>query len=166
MKRLILSSILIISLASWSCKSIDETYPIDLEGEWTIVHSTRLRIFNNGNVEVFEDKDNAGTLNIYDDPEAISDLVKKFDFDYTNYANARAAFTRLLFTDEEATRIFFSKALCDSPFDCDIVWTVDENKKNRQVWSAYGDQTGYFYGERYDPSNDNYHLKWTITLER
>ena len=166
MKRLI--TIIFIALACWilSCKPTDEAYPIDLEGDWQIVKSERMRIFNNGNVEFFEDLENAGTLNIYDDPDAISDLVKGFDFSYTNFNGANVSFSSLLHTDEEGLRIFMAGVLCNSPFECDIVWTVDENDKNRQVWSAYGDQTNFFYGDQYDPSNDDFHLKWTIILER
>lgn len=149
-----------------ACKGTDEAYPIDLEGEWTIVKSERLRIFNNGSVEYFEDQTDAGTLNIYDDPEAISDLTKAFDFNYTNYNGQNASFSSILYTDEEGLRIFMAGVLCNQVFECDIVWTVDENMKNRQVWSAYGDETMYFYGDQYDPSNDSYHLKWTITLEK
>ena len=135
-------------------------------GDWTIVHSERAIINADGTLDVFEDKDNAGTLRVFE-PNPPAETFKEFELNYTNYLGDLAYISSYVYTDEGGTRIFFSKVLCDSPFECDIVWTVEKNGKNKQVWATYGTADGFFYPpDRYDPSNDASHLVWRITLER
>ncbi len=148
------------------CKKIEFKYPKQLMGDWTIVHSERAIINSDGTLDFFEDKKNAGNLKVYE-PNPSAETFKEFEFTYTNFNGQGAFFHSYIYTDEGGTRIFFSKILCDSPFECDLVWTVEENKKNRQVWAAYGTSDGFFYPpDRFDPSDDATHLVWRITLER
>ena len=150
----------------FSCKGDEFKFPDKLDGDWTIVRSERMAILADGSVDVFEDIENAGTLQIYE-PSPPAETLKEFRMLYTNYLGDQVDISSLLYTDEASSRIGFSKVLCNSPFECDIIWTVDENKKNRQVWSTYGNEEMFFYPpDRYDPSNDDFHLKWRITLER
>lgn len=149
-----------------ACKDDKFTYPDKLDGEWTIERSERMLIHQDGSVEVFEDIENAGKIDIFE-PSPPAETLKEFTMDYTNFLGEQVFLNSLLYTDEVSSRVMMSKVLCDSPFECDIVWTVDTNKKNKQVWSTYGNETHLFYPpDRYDPSNDNAHLKWRITLKR
>lgn len=167
MKNQYLSGIFcLLSIILFDCGRDEFTYPKKLDGDWKIAKSERWIIFNDGSTEKFEDLTDAGTLQIFE-PNPTAETLKEFIFTYTNFKNEEVEIQSLLKTDEDSKRIFFSKVLCDSPFECDIVWTVDENKKNSQVWSAYGNQDNFFYSsDRYNPSNDTHHYKWTITLEK
>ena len=157
---------LAILAAFVGCQPDEFDYPDDLKGEWRIVRSERMGILPDGTIDKFEDLDNAGTLNIFEaTPSAES--FKEFMMTYTNYQGTLVNLHSDLYTDEDKRRIGFSQVLCNSPFQCDIIWTVDENKKNKQVWSTYGTEDGFFYPpDRYDPTNDDVHLKWRITLEK
>lgn len=163
--KYLLSSLSIFILFS-ACSGPEFTYPEKLDGSWTISRSERMIIWNNGTVEHFEDIENAGTLLVYEPvPEAAT--LKEFVFTYTNYLGATAEFSSLLYSDEGGKRVSFSGVLCNSPFECDIVWTVEENSKNRQVWATYGDNQKFFYPpDRWDPTDEDGHLKWRITLTR
>jgi len=148
------------------CRKIEFKYPDRLEGEWKIVKSERAIINQDGSLDYFENLENSGNLSVFEaDPPA--ETFKEFIFNFTNYLGDSGSFRSFIYTDEGGSRIFFSQVLCNSPFECDLVWTVEENKRNRQVWAAYGTLDGYFYPpDRYDPSNDSGHLVWRITLEK
>ncbi len=157
---------LLLAVILSGCKKIEFKYPKQLMGDWTIAHSERAIIYSDGSVTLFEDQTNAGTLSVYE-PSPPAETFKEFEFSYTNFEGQSGFFHSYLYTDEGGTRIFFSKILCDSPFQCDIVWTVEKNEKNKQVWAAYGTADAFFYPpDQFDPSNDAVHLVWRITLTR
>ncbi|MBI1226537.1 MAG: hypothetical protein GC192_14985 [Bacteroidetes bacterium] len=155
-----------LTLILTSCQPDEIKYPDALIGTWTITKSERMGILSDGSVDKFEDIENAGTLDIFEaTPPA--ETFKEFVFNYTNFQGDKVTLNSLIYTDEDKRRVSFSKVLCGSPFECDIVWTVEENKKNKQVWSTYGNEEAFFYpNDRYDPTDDDLHLKWRITLEK
>jgi hypothetical protein len=165
MKKLLFILIMFTVLFA-GCKKKQYKYIDDLEGEWTITHSERVMIYPDGTQDVYEDIDNAGTMSVYEaNPPA--ETFKDFTFSYTNFQGVPVGISSSVYVDEDATRVGFSQVLCSSPFECDIVWTIEVDKKNKQVWAAYGTADGFFFPpDRYDPTNDDYHLVWRITLER
>lgn len=149
-----------------ACKGDKFKFPDRLDGSWKIVKSERWAILADGTTDQFEDLSDAGSMQIYE-PSPPAETLKEFLFTYTNFQGDQVQFNSLLYTDVASSRVMMSQVLCNSPFECDIVWTVDVNKKNKQVWSVYGTEAGFFYaGNRYDASSNDFHLKWTITLER
>lgn len=132
---------------------------------WNIVHSERAILDENGGKTVFEDLNNAGSITFRDDPSGLPGL-KQTDFEYTNYLGQSSIFTTTFYANEDGTRVGFAGVLCSSPFECDLVFTVDENKSKRQVWSAYGSDDTFFFPP--DPYNANKpdHIRWKITLEK
>lgn len=165
-----MKNIFITSFAAFSilflmnCKADEFKYPDDLEGTWKITRSERMAIFPDGSIDKFEDLENAGSLEIFEATPA-AETFKEFIFTYTNFQGDNVGLQSLIYTDEDRRRVSFSKVLCDSPFECDIVWTVDTDEKKKQVWSTYGNEAHFFYPpDRYDPTDDSQHLKWRITL--
>ena len=158
--------LLLLPLLLWQCKEEKAKYVDQLDGEWNIERSERMHIREDGSLEYFEDIENAGRIEIFEaTPPAVT--LKEFTMEYTNFEGTPVFLNSLLYTDEGSTRVMMSKVLCDSPFECDIVWTVETNKKNRQVWAAYGGPSTYFYPpDRFDPSLNSSHLKWRLTLRR
>ncbi|MCG8574094.1 MAG: hypothetical protein MI810_04360 [Flavobacteriales bacterium] len=133
--------------------------------EWEITTSKRWIIYNDGTTEIFEDLTNAGTIYITEDPLG-SEILKEVRMVYTNYLGGTSDFTTLLYTDDLHTRVGMSQVLCNDPFECDLVWTVDVNKRNKQVWSAYGSDGSYFFPPDTYNANKDHHLKWEITLTK
>ncbi len=149
-----------------NCEMAKTRYTNRLDGEWTIGHSERVRINDDGSTEVFEDLDDAGTLSVYE-PEPSSVTLKEFRFVYTNYLGATLDVTSLLAVDDANRRVFMTGILSDGLYQSDLIWTVHRNTPLRQVWSAYGNSEQLFWpADRFDAGNDAYHVRWTITLER
>lgn len=72
-----------------------------------------------------------------------------------------------LFSDEKNKRIVFKNALCDSSASCDLIWTIDKSKDNKQVWFVYGvDSTFFFPYNNNNPGSASNWVKWKITLKK
>jgi len=132
---------------------------------WNIDQSIRSVIDQDGNETIFEDGQNAGTISIYDDPLGF-DGLKEAHFIYTNYLGQTSDFIATFYVNEDATRVGFAGALCNSPFECDLLFTVSENKKKSQVWTAYGSDNTYFFPPDTYNANKVDHIKWQLRLSR
>ncbi len=137
-----------------------------LVGNWTIEQSERMVITTGGSEDVYEDISNCGDIVISDIHED-STTVKNFTFTYIDANGDTLKVTNKLYTDDKNKRIVFKNALCDTTVGCDLIWTVDKSKKNKQIWSAYGIDNDFFYSpNNFDPNNANQWLMWRITLKR
>jgi len=137
-----------------------------LVGNWTIEQSERMTITSGGSEMTDEDISNCGDMVISDIHED-STTVKNVDFTYYASNGDTLDFVGKLYTDDKNKRIVFKNALCDSTVGCDLIWTVDKSKKNKQIWSAYGVDGEWFYPtNNSDPNNANQWLMWRITLTR
>lgn len=137
-----------------------------LVGNWTIEQSERMIINSGGSEQTVEDISNSGDMVVSDIHED-STTVKNVDFTYVSSMGDTLKFVGKLYTDDKNKRIVFKNALCDSTSGCDLIWTVDKSKKNKQIWSAYGVDNDWFYSpNNSDPGNANQWLMWRITLKR
>lgn len=137
-----------------------------LMGEWNVERTERMRIFPDGSVVHFEDISNAGSLTVMEaNPPAT--FLREYAFTCTNFEGITFSLGGNMIFDEDGSRAIWLNALCSDPFECDLVWTLEENKRNKQVWSAYGNETEFFWPtDRWNPGDDASHLKWRITLVR
>ncbi|MEM1093368.1 MAG: hypothetical protein AAGJ10_02105 [Bacteroidota bacterium] len=134
-----------------------------LLGTWDIVHSERIAIFDDGSTEVFEDLTDAGTLEISEG--GVTGILTDFVLDYTNFAGTRINFEGSVSVDEETSRVLLSPFDCGSSiFNCSLVMNVQEDKRRQQIWT-------YFYTDpprqgQYDPTANDTHFRWTLTLRK
>ncbi len=137
-----------------------------LTGNWIIEKSERFEIYSGGSEVPLEDISNCGDLVISDIHED-STTVKNFVFTYIDQYGDTMKVANKLYTDDKNKRIVFKNALCDSTVGCDLIWTVDKSKKNKQIWSAYGIDDDFFYSpNNADPTDADHWLMWRITLKR
>lgn len=156
---------LVAALAIFSCNKQKRTMK-RLTGNWTIEQSERMIITAGGSEQLYEDLSNCGDIVISDIHED-STTVKNFVFTYIDGNGDTLKVANKLYTDDKNKRIVFKNALCDSTVGCDLIWTVDKSKKNKQIWSAYGVDSTFFYpANNFDPNNANQWLMWRITLKR
>lgn len=135
------------------------------EKEWNIETSKRWIIYNDGGTEIFEDLTDAGTIYIRTDPNSALGF-KEVRMVYTNVLGASTDFTTSLYANEDATRIGMAGVLCNSPFQCDLVWNVEESSNNKQTWTAFGADDVFFFPPDLYNANKGFHLKWEITLKK
>lgn len=137
-----------------------------LIGNWTIARSERAVIHSGGGEDMYEDITGCGEV-VVSELEPKSDEAKKFSFRYYGSGNDTLVMEGTLYTDEKNKRIVFEKVLSDSTVYSNLIWTVDKSKKNKQIWSAYGVDTTYFYPtNKFNPGDANNWLMWRITLKR
>ena len=157
--------LLVCTVAIFSCNKQKRKMK-GLVGNWTIEQSERMVITAGGSESTYEDLANCGDLVVSDIHED-STTVKNFTFTYYGSDGDTIKVTNKLYTDDKNKRIVFKNALCDSTVGCDLIWTVDKSKKNKQIWSAYGVDSTFFYpANNFDPNNANQWLMWRITLKR
>ncbi|MBK8556346.1 MAG: hypothetical protein IPL65_11520 [Lewinellaceae bacterium] len=118
-----------------ACKTKEDRYLDRLEGTWTIDRLERKEIHTDGSVTVLTDERSVGTLNMkvatLDNLEL--ENLKDFIFDYTE--NGLQKYVEgVLKVDEQAKRVIVLGGTC---IQCDLAYTVDVNKKGKQVWSTY-----------------------------
>jgi hypothetical protein len=135
-----------------------------LVGNWTIEKSERAVIYSDGSEDMYEDRSDVGEIVISD---GATDETKNFTFWYVEPDGDTMRFASTLSTDEKNKRLVFEKVLSDSTVYSDVIWTIDKSKKNKQVWSAYGvDTTFYYPTNKFNPGSANNWLMWRITLKR
>lgn len=138
-----------------------------LEGNWSIETSERSIMYPDGSTAEYENVSNAGTLVIYKDPNGTSDESMLYDFTYVSSNGDTLKASNVLVTDEKKNRIIMQKALNDSTFHCDLSWTIEKTKKNKQIWSIYGvDSTYYYPTNNQNPGAARNWLEWKMTLKR
>ena len=159
-----IAAVAIFALLLLGCNKEKRTLKRLDNTRWDIVKSERWIIYNGGTTDQFEDLDNAGTVTIATDPWG-SDGVKELTMNYTNFQGATASFTRLIYIDEAAERLSINGALCNNVFECDLVFNIEVNQKNKQVWTAFGTDDTFVYPASYN-ANQDFHVKWQLTLEK
>jgi len=110
-----------------------------MEGTWTI-NEAITRIYEDGSTEVISNTPNVGTLLL--EP---SDFEGGVFLDYTLTLN-NSSFTwvqKPFKTGEGRKRVFFYYFYCEELFNCDMVATIEEDKRNSQKWSFYKNESGF-----------------------
>jgi len=114
-----------------SCSDKQERFANRMEGTWIIEREVIEQIYADGTVIEEADNENIGTL-LLEDQEGVGNVF----LDYTLQINgATYPWNRLPFkTGEERKRVFFYNFFCPEVFGCDLVCTIIEDERNRQVW--------------------------------
>lgn len=142
----------------------DEKLMDRMEGNWKIEKSVVTYHYANGDEQVVENMDNAGTLIV---SEGSSDLEKNYDLFYVNVQGDTLRAKNVMVTDEYRTRMMMMNAISDSLGDHPIVWSIEKQKRNKQIWSTYGVDSTLFYPANNDnPGAAGNWVYWQITLKR
>jgi hypothetical protein len=129
---LLIASILLLFMG---CKKYEFRWVDKMAGVWQIENFTLTEIDSSGNVTTLIDKDNAGTMEFsqsYIDGlklEGIFDYKRTLNVDGTNVLTEGTGTI-----DEEGTRLIFYGGYC---IQCDSMYTIDVNKKNKLVYSQF-----------------------------
>ena len=157
------AAIFTLALTMTSCHR-DEKALQKMEGNWTIEESILTYHSASGGEQVIEQLSNCGTLII---SEGDSDLAKTYDFFFVNSTDDTMKIKNSLLTDESRNRMMMMEAIVDSSGNKPIVWTIEKQKKNKQVWSTYGvDSTLFYPANNNDPGAATNWVSWQITLKR
>lgn len=158
--------IIIASLAAFAttaCKK-DEKLMERMEGNWTIVSSVKTIRYADGSESVFEDLSNTGQLVI---SKGSLDLEKNYDFFYIDRFLDTMQAKDILVTDEYRNRMVMVNGYADSTGLKNIVWTIEKQKRNKQVWSTYGvDSTLFYPTNNMNPGGAGNWVYWEIELKR
>lgn len=162
--RIALAVIAAVLFTLTSCNR-DEKLMKKMEGNWNIESSVITYHFASGGEQVIEDLSNTGRLVI---TEGNSDLEKSYDFFYINSQLDTIQANNQLVTDEYRSRMIMTEALIDTVNgNKPIVWTIEKQKRNKQVWSTYGvDSTLFYPSNNMNPGTAENWVSWTITLKR
>jgi len=139
-----------------------------LVGNWNIEKSERAYLNFDGTEDIYETIDNAGKLVISEDPNNPSKTMRLYDFMFIDANQDTLQQKDSLITDEDNKRIIFLNALVDSNgVEKNLVWTIEKEKKNKQIWSCYGVDSTFFYPENNNnPGDAANSLVWRLTLKR
>jgi hypothetical protein len=113
------------------CKNQQERYPNRMEGTWNIAREIIEIIQTDGTTTLESDERNVGFFTFTSPPDGVV---------FTNYSlvlnNSSFSINSEPFKcDEERKRVFFYYFYCLDLFGCDLVATIEEDGRNRQVWS-------------------------------
>ncbi|MFI5203596.1 MAG: hypothetical protein ACHQF2_03780 [Flavobacteriales bacterium] len=135
-----------------------------LEGNWSIETSEKSYINQGGTEEVYETVSNAGKLIISEGP---SKEIKQYDFFFVGANNDTMKSINQLVTDEFNRRLVMLNGYTDSLGSRNLVWTIEKERKNKQVWAVYGVDSTYFYpANNLNPGAASNWAVWRITLKR
>lgn len=137
-------------------------------GNWEIKSSERAYLNTDGSETVYETLSYAGTLVIFEeDPDNPSETTKLYDFTFIDGNGDTLTAENRLVTDDKNKRIILKNALSDADTLCDIVWTIEKNKKNSQTWAVYGVDSTFFYPtNNQNPGAAVNSLVWRMELKR
>lgn len=117
-----------------SC-SKEDRYLNRLEGDWNVESLVRVEIQWDGTVKVLSDERDAGTFTMVTATFDDLTLDNLLDLSYSYVENGQTfSGQEVVKVDEHAKRVIFLGGDC---IQCDLAYTIDENKPNRQVWSTY-----------------------------
>lgn len=135
-----------------------------LEGNWSIEASEKILYRTDGTTEAMETISNAGKLVI---SGGSSDEIKQYDLFYVGVLGDTIQVKNELVTDEYNTRMIMLSGYADSTGNKNLVWTIEKEKKNKQVWTTYGvDSTLFYPANNHNPGAAQNWVKWKITLKR
>ena len=168
-KKTTFLSVVTIVLMTVSCNK-EKSLMKRLTTNWKIEKSEIAILSEGGEDNVIESVENAGKLTVYDeDPDNPSKDSKLYDF-YVLDVNGDTMVSKYggtLITDEKNKRMIMTKALNDSTYLSDIVWTIEENKKKKQTWTTYGVDSTLFYPENNEnPGAATNWIEWRIWLKK
>ena len=154
----------ILSIAVLVSCNKEERLMKRLEGNWRIDKSVKTIHYADGHEEVIEDISDAGKLIL---SEGSSDNEKQYDFLYIDKNLDTMRSYNVLVTDEYNNRMIMTDAYTDTTGAKNIVWTIEKEKKNKQVWSTYGVDSVLFYpSNNHNPGAAGNWVVWTVTLRR
>ena len=154
----------ILSMAVMISCNKEERLMKRLEGNWKIESSVKKIIYADGHEEIIEEISDCGKLVL---SESSADNMKQYDFLYVDKNQDTTKSYNLLVTDEYNNRMVMTDAYTDTTGSRNIVWTIEKEKKNKQVWSTYGVDSVLFYpANNTNPGTANNWVVWTITLRR
>jgi hypothetical protein len=136
-----------------------------LEGNWTIESAEKIVYFNDGTSTTIESLNKPGKLVI---SKGSSAEEKNYDFFYVDVNMDTIKMTDKLVTDEYNTRMVMLNGYTDtSGTKKNVVWTIEKNNKNKQVWSTYGVDSVLFYPpNNHNPGAANSWISWKLTMKR
>ncbi|HLP13903.1 MAG TPA: hypothetical protein VK177_18370 [Flavobacteriales bacterium] len=164
MKTKILILAVIAGLFATSCNK-EKKLMGRLEGNWTIESAEKIIHFNDGTTTTIESLSNPGKLVI---SEGASDEEKNYDFFYIDTNMDTIKMIDKLVTDEYNTRMVMLNGYTDtSGVKKNIVWTIEKNNKNKQIWSTYGVDSVLFYPpNNNNPGTASSWISWKLTMKR
>jgi hypothetical protein len=135
-----------------------------MEGNWTIELSEKSVLHQDGSEDVYESISNCGKLIV---SEGSSDLIKQYDFFYVDANQDTMRAVNQLVTDEFKNRLIMMGGYTDSLGTKNLVWTIEKEKRNKQVWTVYGVDSTFFYPtNNMNPGATDNWAVWRITLKR
>lgn len=140
----------------------------NLTGNWNVEESEVVLLYPDQTEEVVERIYDCGKLVVYDDPNDPDSKVQKlYDFEFISSSEDTLRASDYLFTDDKKKRLILSNALEEPEPQNDLVWTIEKEKKNKQVWSIYGVDSliGYPLNNQNPGAAENW-IVWRITLKR
>lgn len=159
MRYFILAAALLVG-----CDSAAMEEAKDLRGTWTIAHSERTLIRSDGTTEVFEDITDAGTLEIVEGGD--SDLFTDFQLSFRNFRGETTTIVGQLSVDETTDRVLLGRTWCGGGlFNCTLVMNVIRDRDNEQIWHYFYTNVAGALGQ-YDPTLNDEHYRWQLTLRR
>lgn len=127
--------LLLLPILSLVSCSKEDRYLNRLEGDWNIESLVRLEISWDGTIEVLSDEKDAGTFSMVTSTLGNLELENLLDLTYSYVENGQTfSGQEVVKVDEDARRVILLGGDC---IQCDLAYTIDENKPNRQVWSTY-----------------------------
>lgn len=165
MKNLIYINVGIVALFAFTACNKDEKMLDKMEGNWKIESSVKTLHYADGTEQTLEELNNSGTLVM---SAGSSDAIKNYTFFHVDSNDDTLNATGELVTDEYRTRMVMTNAFTDtSGTQKNIVWTIEKERKNTQVWSTYGvDSTLFYPANNYNPGTAGNWVVWTITMKR
>lgn len=127
-----------------------------MEGTWDIVEESIILINPDGTTETLSEKTDVGVLTL---TEPVFDDGVFLDYTLTLNDGSFSWSLQPFKADEEAKRVFFYYFYCNDLFGCDMIATIESDKRNTQQWSFYR-KTGATSG------SGTAHRKTTWVLER
>lgn len=165
MKTIQLLYMALVAIVMFTACNKDEKMLGKMEGNWGIESSIITYYYADGTVQTVDNITDAGTLVM---SAGASDDVKNYTFFHVDSNNDTINSSGELVTDEYRTRMVMTNAITDTSGTMkNIVWSIEKEKKNKQVWSTYGvDSTLFFPANNHNPGAAVNWVVWTITLKR
>lgn len=117
-----------------SCTKEDR-YLNRLEGDWNIDNLVRTEIDWDGTIKVLSDETDAGEFSMVVSTFDGLTLDNLLDLTFTYVENGQTfSGQEVIKVDENARRVIVLGGDC---IQCDLAYTIEENKPNRQVWATY-----------------------------
>ncbi|MBK8490073.1 MAG: hypothetical protein IPL49_03980 [Saprospirales bacterium] len=126
--------LLLVTFLVVSC-SKENQYLNRLEGDWNIENLVRTEIHWDGTINVLSDETDAGEFSMVVSTLGDLTLDNLLDLTFSSVEHGQPFSAAVVIkVDEQAKRVI---ALGGDCIQCDLAYTIEENKPNRQVWSTF-----------------------------